>query len=55
MGIALDITPQKQAEEALKQSEARFRALIEASSDVYRMSPDWKDITLLRSGFTRKL
>ena len=36
------------AEDALRQSEARFRALVTASSDVvYRMSPDWSEMRQL--------
>jgi signal transduction histidine kinase len=39
----------KRAEEALRQSEERFRAFVAASSDeVYRMSPDWSELRQLR-------
>jgi PAS domain S-box-containing protein len=42
LGITTDISERKQAEESLHRSEERFRALVNASSDVvYRMSPDW--------------
>ena len=41
-GIVSDITDRKLADEALQASEERFRALVEASSNViYQMNPDW--------------
>jgi PAS domain S-box-containing protein/excisionase family DNA binding protein len=43
-----DITEQIKSKEALRESEERFRALTNASSDVvYRMSPDWKEMRQL--------
>lgn len=49
-GVALDITERKRVEETLRESEARYRALVTASSDVlYRMSPDWSEMCQLNS------
>jgi PAS domain S-box-containing protein len=44
--IARDISYRKRAEETLRASEERFRALVTASSDVvYRMSADWTEMS----------
>ena len=49
-GTAQDITTRKLAEEALRKSEERFRALMSASSEgLYRMSPDWSEMRHLHS------
>jgi|GEM_PF-3134400 len=45
LAVTSDISERKQAEELLQRSEERFRALVNASSDVvYRMSPDWSEM-----------
>jgi PAS domain S-box-containing protein len=46
--VARDITQQKRAEEVLRESEERLRALVKASSyAIYRVTPDWKQIRQL--------
>ncbi|HZW03170.1 MAG TPA: PAS domain S-box protein, partial [Anaerolineaceae bacterium] len=46
-----DITDRKQAEEELRENEARFRALTAASAQVlYRMNPDWTEMRQLQGG-----
>ncbi len=46
--VMQDITQRRRAEEAMRRSEERTRALINATSDaVYRMSPDWQEMRQL--------
>ncbi|WAP70150.1 PAS domain-containing protein [Jiella pelagia] len=49
----IDITDRVEAEHKLRESERRFRALVQASSQVlYRMSPQWREMRQLSgSGF----
>ncbi len=48
LAVMQDITKRKRAEEALRRSEERSRALVNASSDVvFRMSPDWQEMRQL--------
>ncbi|MGH9528616.1 MAG: PAS domain-containing sensor histidine kinase [Terriglobales bacterium] len=48
LAVSSDISERKRAEESLRRSEERFRALVTASSDmVYRMSPDWSEMRQL--------
>ena len=45
LAVTADISERKEAEALLRRSEGRFRALVNASSDVvYRMSPDWSEM-----------
>jgi signal transduction histidine kinase/ActR/RegA family two-component response regulator len=50
-----DVTERVRAVTAIRESEARFRALTHASADViYRMSPDWTELRQLQGrGFIR--
>lgn len=51
IAVLQDVTKRKQAEEALKENEARFRALISASAQaLYSMSPDWSEMRQLIGG-----
>jgi PAS domain S-box-containing protein len=46
--VARNISARKQAEENLRMSERRFRALVTAGSEVvYRMNPDWSELQQL--------
>ncbi len=49
IAIAEDITDYRKVQEALRQSEKRYRALVNATSFViYRMSPDWREMRELQ-------
>ncbi|MGA2369317.1 MAG: ATP-binding protein [Candidatus Korobacteraceae bacterium] len=51
LGTSTDIHDQKLTEEALRQSEERFRTLVTATSNtVFRMSPNWSEMRQLRGG-----
>jgi len=48
IAIVVETSAQVRAVTQLRESEARFRALVNATSDViYRMSPDWKEMQAL--------
>jgi PAS domain S-box-containing protein len=47
-GTTRDVTERKRQEEALRRSENRLSAMVNASSDIiYRISPDWQDLALV--------
>ena len=53
-GVTFDITPQKQAEQALKESEARFRQLAENIDSVFWiMDPRTEDILYVSPAYDR--
>ncbi|WP_233876531.1 PAS domain S-box protein [Dyadobacter sp. CY323] len=44
-GVMYDVTARRHAEDALGESEERFRAFVTSTSDaVYQMSPDWRQM-----------
>ena len=49
--VVRDVTERRRAEQAVRESEQRFRALVTASSEVlYRLSPDWGELRQLNGG-----
>lgn len=52
-GIVQDVSGLKQAEEALRLSEARFRSIIDASPVPYALNDDFQNITYLNAAFIR--
>jgi two-component system, cell cycle sensor histidine kinase and response regulator CckA len=52
-GVGLDLTRRNRALEALKKSEARYRALVESSSDAILMLDEQRDIKSCNKAFLR--
>ena len=53
LSIGRDITKRRQTESKLKASEARFRAIIAASSIPHALNDEWGNITFLNSAFIK--
>lgn len=53
LGSITDITQQKQAEASLRQSEAQFRNIIDASPVPYALNDEHENITYLNPAFTQ--
>ncbi|TAN67660.1 MAG: PAS domain S-box protein [Methylobacter sp.] len=53
LSIGRDITKRRQIENQLKASEARFRAIIEASSVPHALNDEWGNITFLNAAFIK--
>lgn len=55
-GTTRDVTDRKRQEEALRHSEERFRAMLNASSDlIYRITPDWREVEIVGGRAVSKL
>ena len=53
LGFATDITERKQSEEELKESESRFRSIIEASPVPFALNDEQQNITYLNYAFIK--
>ena len=53
LSAGIDITERKQAEEILRQKEAQFRSIIDASPVPYALNDDLQNITYLNPAFVR--